>query len=89
MMKIMIKTMTHATSRWVARILLIQIFNQSHNYRYQNRFEYLSQLATRLEQLLHSFGIAAIVKNVEPGPVVTLFEIELSLGVSGKELKRP
>lgn len=47
---------------------------------------YLSQLATRLEQLLHSFGIAAIVKNVEPGPVVTLFEIELSLGVSGKEL---
>ena len=48
--------------------------------------KYLSQLATRLEQLLHSFGIAAMVKNVEPGPVVTLFEIELSLGVSGKEL---
>lgn len=47
---------------------------------------YLSRQATRLERLLHSFGIAAIVRNAEPGPVVTLFEIELGLGVSGKEL---
>jgi S-DNA-T family DNA segregation ATPase FtsK/SpoIIIE len=48
--------------------------------------KWLSRQATRLEQLLHSFGIAAMVRNVAPGPVVTLFEIELGFGVSGKEL---
>jgi S-DNA-T family DNA segregation ATPase FtsK/SpoIIIE len=65
---------------------LVDVESSSQLPASSDAIKYLSRQATHLERLLHSFGIAAIVRNAEPGPVITLFEIELGLGVSGKEL---
>jgi DNA segregation ATPase FtsK/SpoIIIE-like protein len=40
----------------------------------------LEHLGDRLETVLKTYGIEAVVKEIQPGPVITRFEIELALG---------
>jgi len=46
----------------------------------------LDEMSRRLESLLKSFGIAAQVVAVEPGPVITRFEIEPAPGIKVNQI---
>ncbi len=42
--------------------------------------------ATQLEELLHDFNIEATVVNAEPGPAITMYELELSSGIKVSQI---
>ncbi len=42
--------------------------------------------AAQLEELLHDFNIEATVVNAEPGPAITMYELELSSGIKVSQI---
>ena len=42
--------------------------------------------AAQLERLLHDFNINATVVNAEPGPAITMYELELSTGIKVSQI---
>lgn len=46
----------------------------------------VKECAQRLETLLHEFNINAHVVNAEPGPAITMYELELSAGIKVSQI---
>jgi len=65
---------------------LLKVYDEKNNKFMNENKKNLESKARKLESVLNEFGIQGHIKDVRPGPIVTMFELEPSAGTKASRI---